>query len=371
MIPVCEPLFLGNEKKYVEEALNSGWISSAGPFLGRFEKKFSEYCGRRYGIATTSGTTALHLMLQAAGIGEGDEVIIPDFAMISVAAAVRYVRAIPRLGDIESDTWNIDPQKIEAQISGETKAILVVHTYGHPVDMGPVQEIAKKHSLILLEDAAEAHGATYRGKRVGSFGQASAFSFYANKIITTGEGGMVVTDDPEIAERCRYYRNLCFNRRERNYWHEDLGFNYRMTNVQAALGLAQLENIDEYIARRRENAALYRKNLAGIPGLTLAVEKDYAQNVYWMFGLLIDSQTCQVNRDQLMEKLKSHGIETRPFFKPNHLQPFLQPLHHYANSEFPFSNRASEGGLYLPSGSGLSAESIEFVSQQVIAATQP
>ncbi len=376
MIPVCEPLLIGNEKKYIAEALDSGWISSSGKFLDLFENEFSKYCGCLYGIATTSGTTALHLMLTAAGIKEGDEVIVPDFAMVSVAAAVRYVGAIPRFVDIEADTWNMDPQKIEPHISPKTKALIVVHTYGHPVDIAPIQEIARRHQIILLEDAAEAHGATYQQKRVGGFGLAAAFSFYANKIITTGEGGMVVTNDPDIAAACRYYRNLCFNPKGvRDYWHQDLGFNYRMTNVAAALGCAQLEKISEYILRRRNNAAAYRRCLSGAPGLTLAVEKDYAQNVYWMFGLLVDPHKCKVNRDQLMVLLQEQGIETRPFFKPNHLQPFLRSLHpgdiynDINNTDFPNTLLASENGLYLPSGSGLTPESIQFVSQKIIELT--
>jgi perosamine synthetase len=370
MIPVCEPLFLGNEYKYVDEALKSGWISSSGKFLDLFEEQFSSYCGCQYGIATTSGTTALHLMLIAVGIHEGDEVIVSDFSMVAVPAAVRYVGATPRFVDIEADTWNIDPQQIEKHISPKTKAILVVHTYGHPVDIEPILAIANRHKLILLEDAAEAHGATVRQKRVGSFGAAAAFSFYANKIITTGEGGMVVTSDPEIAASCRYYKNLCFNPRTRDYWHKDLGFNYRMTNVQAALGLAQLEKIDEYIERRRAHAHRYRRYLNGIQGLTLPTEKNGTQNVYWMFGLLIDPQICKINRDTLMDLLKEKNIETRPFFKPNHLQPFLQPVSKGDSNDFPSTLLASERGLYLPSGSGLSEESIQTVSEQIIKLTQ-
>jgi len=290
-IPVCEPLYLGNERKYVLDAVGSRWISSSGDYIKRFEECFSNYCGMKYGIAVTSGTAALHLALKALGIKKGDEVIIPDFTMVAVLFTVLYCGAKPVFIDAEPDTWNIDVKKIEEKITKKTKAIIVVHTYGHPVDMEPVIRFARKYDLYIIEDVAEAHGARYKKRRCGSIGHISCFSFYANKIITTGEGGMVLTSRRELAEKCRYYKNLCFPLgKKRDYIHNDIGFNYRMTNVQGALGLAQLENIDKFIERRRKNAGLYSRLLRDIPGIQLPVEKKYAKNVYWMYGIIIEPE---------------------------------------------------------------------------------
>ena len=236
LIHVCEPYLLGNEKKYVMECMESNWISSRGKFVDAFEEGFAAFCGVKYGITTNSGTTALHLNLAALGVGEGDEVIIPSFTMISTANAINYLGARPVLVDAEPRTWNIDPAKIEENITGRTRVIMPIHTYGHPADMDALQAIAEKHNLMIVEDAAEAHGAEYRGKRVGGFGQAASFSFYANKIITTGEGGMVVTDNPDVSRRLKTMRNYGFTQ-ERHFWHKVLGFSYRMTNIQAAIGL--------------------------------------------------------------------------------------------------------------------------------------
>ena len=250
MIPVCTPLLNGNEKKYVNDCLKTKWISSGAKYVQRFEDQFSRYCGKKYGIATTNGTTALHLALVAAGIGFGDEVIMPTFTIASPAFAALYCGAKPVFVDIEPDTWNIDPKAIEERITKKTKAIIPVHIYGHPCDMTDIMRIARKYNLIVIEDAAEAHGAEYKGKRIGSLGRLSCFSFYGNKVITCGEGGMIVTSDKKIADRCRRLKNLGFLK-EKRYWHEELGFNYRMTNIQAALGLAQFEQIERYIKMRR------------------------------------------------------------------------------------------------------------------------
>jgi len=266
MIPVCVPSLKGNEKKYVNDCLSTNWISSAGKYVELFEQKFSRYCDTRHGIATTNGTTALHLAMAACGIGPGDEVIMPTFTIASPAFAALYGGAKPVFVDAQPDTWNIDPDQIEARITRKTKAIVPVHIYGHPCDMAPIMRIARKHKLLVIEDAAEAHGATYKGKKVGSFGHAACFSFYGNKIITCGEGGMVVTNDARIARRCRSLKDLSFQKKRR-FWHEDLGFNYRMTNIQAAIGLAQLEKITAYIKSRRDNARLYNSYLDQIPGI--------------------------------------------------------------------------------------------------------
>jgi len=365
-IPVCEPLYLGSEKKYALDAIKSRWISSAGGYIGRFEEKFSSYCGMKYGIAATSGTAALHLALKALGIKKGDEVIIPDFTMIAVLFSVLYCGAKPVFVDAEPDTWNIDVKKIEKKITRRTKLILPVHTYGHPVDMNPIISIAGKYGLYVVEDAAEAHGAEYRGKKCGGMGRINCFSFYANKIITTGEGGMAVTSDAGLADRCRYYKNLCFPlRQKRDYVHDEVGYNYRMTNVQAALGLAQSENIDKFVGKKRDNAALYSRLLGGIPGIQLPVEKNYAKNVYWMYGIVIRAKKFGMTRDALMAKLKGRGIDARRFFKSMHGQKALGMFDIKDKGKYPVTERLSKNGLYLPSGSGLEKEDIRYICRVI------
>lgn len=365
-IPVCEPLYLGNEEKYTMDAVRSRWISSAGEYIKKFEEGFSSYCGAKYGIATTSGTTALHLALKAIGVEEGNEIIIPDFTMAAVLFAVLYCKAKPVFVDAESDTWNIDAGKIEEKITPKTKAIIPVHTYGHPVDMEPIMELAKKYKLYVVEDAAEAHGGEYRDKKCGSMGHINCFSFYANKIITSGEGGMVITSDSKLADRCCYYKNLCFPLEgKRDYVHNDLGYNYRMTNVQAALGFAQLENIDKFIERRRNNAGLYNELLKDIPGIQIPTEKEYAKNVYWMYGIVIDPKNFGRTRDDLMENLKDKGIDTRYFFKPMHSQKVLEQFSVKNGENYPVTEWLSRNGLYLPSGSGLKHEDIKYICQKI------
>lgn len=365
-IPVCEPLYLGNEEKYTLDAIQSRWISSAGDYIRKFEEQFSNFCGVKYGIATTSGTTALHLALKAVDVQEGDEIVIPDFTMVAVLFAVLYCRAKPVFVDAEPDTSNIDVRKIEEKISPKTKAILPVHTYGHPVDMAPIIKLAEKYNLYIIEDAAEAHGAQYMDKKCGSIGHINCFSFYANKIITTGEGGMIMTSDSDLADRCRYYKNLCFPLRgRRDYVHEDLGYNYRMTNVQAALGVAQLENIDKFIERRRNNARLYNELLKDIPGIQVPTEKEYARNVYWMYGVVINPEKFGKTRDELMENLREEGIDTRYFFKPMHSQKVLEKFGIRDGGVYPITEWLSHNGLYLPSGSGLKREDIEYICEKI------
>ena len=363
MIPVCEPFLSGKELEYVTDCLRSNWISSQGRYIPEFEQSFASYCGCRYGVSTTSGTTALHLALASLGIGPGDEVIIPTFTMIATAFAVAYTGATPVLVDSEPETWNMDIGQIEAKLTPRTKAIMPVHIYGHPCEMDSIMEMARKHKLWVIEDAAEAHGAEYKGRRAGGIGHVNCFSFYANKIITTGEGGMVVTDDEEIAERARSLKDLAHSKEQR-FFHTDIAFNYRMTNLQAAIGLAQFEKIDDMIERRRNNASLYSSLLSDIEGVTLPVEKVGVKNVYWMYGVLLEDR-FGLSRDQLMARLKEDGIETRAFFIPVHEQPAFLKMGLFGDERYPVAERISQNGLYLPSGSGLTHEQVQIVCTAV------
>jgi len=359
MIPVCEPLLTGRELEYASDCLNTNWISSAGKYIPEFERRFAEYCGCKYGISTTSGTTALHLALASLGIGTGDEVIIPAFTMAACAFAVIYTGAKPVLVDAERHTWNIDTDQLEQRITKRTKAIMPVHIYGHPCDMGHIMDIAKRYNLFVVEDAAEAHGAEYKGTRVGGIGQAGCFSFYANKIITTGEGGMVVTNDAQLADKAKRLKDQAFAP-QRRFLHTNIGFNYRMTNIQAAIGLAQIESIDRFVEMRRKNATLYNAGLKDIPGITLPQQREWAKNVHWMYGILADKE-LSITRDLLMQKLKEKGIDTRTFFIPMHVQPAFLDLGLFKGERYPVATELSEKGLYLPSGSGLKSEEIDYV----------
>ena len=360
-IPVCEPLLAGNELKYVEEALTGGWISSAGPFVKRLEDEFARYLGVKHAVTATNGTAALHLACLALGLGPGDEVIVPTFTMIASAFAVCYTGAKPVFVDCERTTWTLDPARLEARITPRTKAVMPVHIYGHPCDMGPIAEIARAHKLALIEDAAEAIGSEYKGTRCGALSEIAAFSLFANKAITTGEGGLVVTSDPALDERCRYFKNLCFPlKAQRIYRHEDIGFNYRLPNTLAAIGLAQLERVDYYVARRRENARLYTERLKGLRGLTLQPELAWAKNSYWMYALLVEDE-LGMERDAVMRALDEKGIETRTFFIPMHQQPSLLRYGCSAEGDFAVSEDISRRGLYVPSGSGLTVEQIDVV----------
>jgi len=363
MIPVCEPFLSGKELEYVADCLKTKWISSKGKYIEQFEQKFADYCGCKYGVSTTSGTTALHLALASLEIGPGDEVIVPTFTMISTVFAVVYTGAKPVLVDSEPETWNIDVTKIEDKITERTRAIMPVHIYGHPCDMNPIMEIAERHNLYVIEDAAEAHGAEYKGKKVGGIGHIGCFSFYANKIITTGEGGMIVTNDELIAGKAGSLKDLAFSK-ERRFLHTDLGFNYRMTNIQAAIGLAQFEKIDELRERRRKNAHLYNSLLRDIKGIKLPPEKEWAKNVYWMYSILIKDE-FGMRRDELMSKLGQKGIETRSFFIPMHQQPVFHKLGLFNRESYPVAQELSRKGLYLPSGSGLKEEQVDYICSVV------
>ena len=372
MIPVNEPYLGARELEYVSECVRTGWISSAGRFIEEFEQKWASYCGRRHGIAVSNGTVALQVSAACLGLKPDDEVIMPTFTIISCALAAIYNGAVPVLVDSDPRTWCMDVNQIEAKITPRTRAILPVHIYGHPVDMDPILGLAEKHGLAIIEDAAEVHGAEYlagRGtthptwRRCGSFGTLSCFSFYANKLITTGEGGMVLADDPKLAEKARSLRNLCFQA-NRRFHHEDLGFNFRLTNLQAALGLAQLERFEEIVARKRWIGQEYNRRLAGLKGLQLPVEEPWARNVYWMYGVVLSEETG-MDATIFAQKLKQHGIETRPFFLGLHEQPVFHQRGLFVQERFPITERIARQGLYFPSGLALTAEQLDEVCAAV------
>ncbi len=368
-IPVCEPLLAGRELEYVTQAVKTGWISSAGEYIERFEEAFAAYCGVRHGIAVCNGTVALHLALEALGIGPGDEVIIPDFTMIASAFAVCYVGAKPVFVEAEPERWNIDPARIEEKVTSRTKAIMPVHIFGAMCDMDAICDIAERHGLAIVEDAAEAHGAEYRGRKSGSFSRVAAFSFYSNKNVATGEGGMVVTDDDELARRCRYFKNLCFPLDgSRRYVHEDIGFNYRMSNLHAALGLAQTERADHYRELRIAHFRQYAGRLGGIPGLRLQAEQPEGIHVHWMNAVLVDPAGFGADRDAVVSHLKARGVETRLLFTGMHRQPALRDYGCDCSGDYPVTDRLTERGFYLPSGSGLSEADIDYVCDSLLGA---
>lgn len=360
-IPVNEPLLDGNEMKYLLECIETGWISSEGPFIKEFEQKFAARMGRKHGVAVCNGTAAIDATIEALDIGPGDEVIMPTFTIISCIAQIVRNGAKPVLVDSDPITWNMDVTQIEAKITPRTKAIMIVHIFGLPVDMDPVLDIAKRHGLKVIEDAAEMHGQTYKGKPCGSFGDVSTFSFYPNKHITTGEGGMILTDDDELAETCRSLRNLCFQPHKR-FVHERLGWNLRMTNMQAAIGLAQLERLDEFVERKRAMGRRYTKLLSNLPGIQLPLPStDYAENIYWVYGLVIDN-SIGIDAEVAMKQLGGLGIGTRPFFYPMHQQPILKKMGLFQTESYPIAEMLYRFGFYIPSGMAMSK------SQQLIAA---
>ncbi len=369
MIPVNTPLLDGNEKKYLIECIDSGWISSEGPFVSKFEEAFAGHVGRRHGISCANGSGALDIAVAAAGIGPGDEVIMPTFTIISPAASVVRAGGVPKLVDSDPLTWNMDVDQIEAKISSKTKAILVVHIYGLPADMDRILDIAARYGLKVIEDAAEMHGQTYRDRPCGNFGLISTFSFYPNKHITCGEGGMVVTDDDEIAEHCRRLRNLCFQPKQR-FIHDELGWNYRMTNMQAALGLAQLERLEPHVQRKREIGRLYHNLLSEAPGITLPqASSRYAENIYWVFGLVLD-ETVTLSAKELAARLGEAQIGTRPFFWPMHEQPIFKSMKLFDGEHYPVAERLARRGLYVPSGLGLKDDDVRQVCRVLIAALE-
>lgn len=362
-IPVSEPVLDGNERQYVLEALEANWISSAGPHVEAFEAMFARCCGTQYGVACSSGTASLHLALVSLGIGPGDEVLVPCSNLIVGVTTVLWAGAVPVLVDADPVTWCLDASQLEAHVSPRTKAILAVHLYGHPCDMDAILAVAKRHRLYVIEDGAQAHGAEYQSHRVGGIGDVGCFSFHVSKILTTGEGGMLVTNDPAIAARARLLRNQAFG--EPKFVHRTLGFNYRMTNLQAAIGIAQCEKLDEKVARKRQLAAWYTQALAGEPGLTLCAEAPWARSAYWVFGVLLRPE-FGCSRDQAMGFLRGQGIETRPFFHPLHRQPALAGKSVVGVERpdgFPVADQLGREGLYLPSGLSLTVEQVNRVAR--------
>lgn len=358
-IPVAQPVLGKEEEKLVLEGIRSGWVSSAGKYIGLFEAAFAKFCNSKYGITTSNGTTALHLALVAADIGPGDEVLIPSMTFVATANAVSYTGATPVFIDSELETWNLDPEKIKEKINSRTRAIIPVHLYGHPANMGIIMAIAKKYRLMVLEDAAEAHGALYRGKKVGSIGDASCFSFYGNKIITTGEGGMIVTNNKSFADKVKMLRDHGASRK-RKFYHPKLGFNYRMTNLQAALGLAQMRRIDEFIEKKIAIARTYEKFLKQLgTEIVLQPQSSWAKSVYWMYSILIPNKGKK-NRDFVVKQLRKKGIDSRPFFFPIHLLPRYKTGEKLPNAEY-----LGKTGMNLPSSVNLEDMKIEFICKKI------
>ena len=362
-ISVNEPLLDGNEKKYLAECIDTGWISSEGPFVQRLEEGMAQRVGRKYGIAVCNGSAALDVAVTALNLGPGDEVILPTFTIISCAAAIVRAGATPVLVDSCPHTWNMDIDQVAAKITPRTKAIMVVHIYGLPVDMNPILELAEKHGLKIIEDAAQMHGQTYNGRPCGSFGDVSTFSFYPNKHVTTGEGGMLLADDPMLAERCRSLRNLCFQKKR--FVHEELGWNFRMSNVQAAIGVAQLERLDNFIERKRYIGRRYNELLNDVQGLQLPLPAtDYAENIYWVYGLVLKDHV-PFEAEKAMVRLSAQGIATRPFFWPMHEQPVFKRMGLFSDLQCPIAERLAQRGFYLPSGLGLTEVQIESVASKL------
>jgi perosamine synthetase len=360
---VAHPILNGNEKKYVADCLDSTWISSNGSYINRFEQEFAQFIHTNHAITCSNGTTGLHLALMAHGVKENDEVIIPTFTFVATANAIVHCGAKPVFVDAEPDTWNMNPLLIEKKITTRTKGIIVVHLYGHPTDMDPIMELAQRHGLFVIEDAAEAMGAEYKGRKVGSIGHSAVFSLFGNKIITTGEGGMVTTNDEEISETIRLLKGQGMDPKHR-YWHPIIGYNYRMTNIQAAIGCAQLENIDWHVQQRIRIAGLYCDNLKSHSNLlSLPIQKNWAKNVYWLFSILLKDVT-EGKRDEIMKRLVQKGIETRPFFYPMHILPPYQHLQPHL--EFPVANRISAQGINLPSYGSLTADEISYISNSLV-----
>ena len=363
-IPVNEPYLNGNEAKYLKECIQTGWISSEGPFVSQFEEKLSKKINRKYAIACSNGSAALDIAVAALKIGPGDEVILPSFTIISCANSIVRAGAKPIVVDADTQNWNMRTDLIEDKITPKTVAIMMVHIYGLPVDVDPILDIAKKHNLAVIEDAAEIIGGTYKDKPCGSFGTISTFSFYPNKHITTGEGGMVFTNDFSLAERCKKLRNLCFEK-EKRFVHEEIGWNYRMTNMQAALGLAQLESLENNIRKKIKIGELYNKYLSELPGIKLPLRKtSYARNIYWVYGILLEKRLGKA--EKFMKSLSDLGVGNRPFFYPINKQPVLKKLGFFNDvQDRLFSEDLYDQGFYIPSGLSLNEEKINYVVTQL------
>jgi perosamine synthetase len=360
-IPVNNPVLTGNEKTYVMDCLESSWISSSGKYVEQFETTFAEFCGVKNAISCCNGTAALHLALLALGLEPGDEVIIPTLTFIATANAVAYCGGKPVFVDSEPDTWNMDPELIEEKVTPQTKGILAVHLRGNPSDMDTILAIAHRHGLFVVEDAAQAHGAEYKGRKAGSIGNVGTFSFFGNKIITSGEGGMVVTDDDAVADKVLLFKNQGMTTQNR-YWHPVVGYNYRMTNVAAAIGLAQLERVDWQIKGRSDVASWYRECLGDIPGLLWQAEKEWARRVWFLFTLVLDGYSASIRGD-LMSDLLKHGIDTRPFYHPLHAMPPY--LNESRTGSFPVAERISPKGVNLPTWAGMTREDVQYICDTI------
>lgn len=363
MIPVCEPLLTQKEEELVLDCLRSGWVSSAGEYLDRFEKGWAAYCGMKHGIALSSGTTGLEIAVRLLDLIPGDEVIMSAFTIISCAQAILACGGVPVLVDSDPVNWQMDVSQIRQKISPRTRAIMVVHIYGHPANMDPIMDIAAEFQLKVIEDAAETHGAEYKGQKCGGLGDLGVFSFYANKLITTGEGGMVLTRDDALAERSRALRNLCFQKKQR-FFHEELGYNYRMTNMQAALGVAQLSRIDRIVKQKRSIASAYSERLRDLSGLNLPVEESWAKNVYWVYGVVLEEGTG-LDAKQFARKLFEKGVGTRPFFLGMHEQPVFHKMGLFQDEKHPVAERLARQGLYLPTGLTIKVNEIDQVCDAV------
>ncbi len=358
MIPFCEPNLEGNELKYVTDCIRSGWVSSKGDYVKRFEQKFINFCGAKFATSVSSGTSALHLALESLEIKKGSEIILPNITFVSPANMVKYAGFNPIFVDCGPKTWTMDPSKIEKKITEKTKAIIPVHLYGQSCNMDPIMEIARKHNLYVIEDTAQAMGAEYKGKKVGTIGTLGCFSFYTNKMITTGEGGMVVTNQKSLIEKIDYLKNHAMQP-ERRHWFEDLGFNARMANIPAALGLAQLERIDEFIEIKRKNAEYYDQLLKGVKGIRLPVDEPWAKNIYWLYSILIEPE-FPISKDGLISKLNEENIQAIPFYYPLNELPLYK-----TNEEFKISKRFSETGITLPSSTKLTKQDIEKIVGEI------
>jgi perosamine synthetase len=356
-IPVAAPVLNGREREYVLDCLDTSWISSTGKYVSAFEEGFAEFCGLPHAVACCNGTVAVHLALLAAGVGPGDEVIVPTLTYVASANPIVYAGATPVFVDAEPVTWNMDPAAVAAAVTDRTRAIVVVHLYGHPVDMDPILATARAHGLVVVEDAAEAHGAEYKGRRTGGLGDVGTFSFYGNKIITTGEGGMVTCADAAMAARIRQWRGQGQDP-ERRYRFPVVGYNYRMTNVAAAIGLGQLERIDWHMQRRREIATWYRDELGALPGVLLSPEQPWARSAFWISCMIL-AGAPETERDALMGRLAELGIETRPFFYPIHTMPMYAG--EAGRGAFPVAEELAAGGINLPSGAGLTREDVAYI----------
>lgn len=362
--PVAEPVLNGNERKYVNDCLESSWISSAGVYIERFEKAFAKFCGVKQAVACANGTVALHAALLGMGLEPGDEVLVPTLTYVATANAVKYCGAQPVFVDSEPTTWNIDPALLEAKITPRTKGIIPVHLYGHPANMDPILEIARRYNLFVLEDAAEAHGAFYKNQVAGSLGDLAVFSFYGNKIITTGEGGMIVSNNEVLAQRLRQIKGQGMDP-NRRYWFPMIGYNYRMTNIEAAIGLGQLEQIAWHIERRREIATYYQEFLSGSSHLTLMPQAPWAKSVFWLSSVLLD-EALAPQRDTLMARLLAQGIETRPFFYPLH----TLPMYYAPGAIYPIADNLAARGFNLPTSSKLERRDVAYICKNLLAVLQ-